>query len=205
MPAARAVGNAQEARARLRSLAACERRMGLSKTSWEEQERQTALHYMQQDADKKTHAALAAERRFQQSSARGKPTSARPAHSLPPVATSASAQRPAPTRHILQAVGGEWTSDMESAGSFQQKQPLAGLDDEGSGWGEESFNDGFDDSALSRIAQVAAAINKINFEVGENRLKPCLSIACLPACLSCQVCVSVCLSMCTHIHQGLGF
>jgi hypothetical protein len=218
----RAVGSAKEAQERLRALAACERRMGLSKTSWEEQERQAALHYMQHNADQKTHAALAAERRFQQSSARGKPSS-RPAHSLPPFSTAAAAQRPGPTSHILQAAsGGDWTSAMQSgmasAGSFQQQQARAGLDDEGSGWGEESFDGGFDDSALSRIAQVAAAINKINFEVGENRfvcqsvaivcLSVCLSVGlpvCLPVCLSIYICVPACLSVCTHIHGGVGF
>ena len=43
----------------LRALAACERRMGLAKTSWEEEERASALAYMQQGRGAKA-AALAA-------------------------------------------------------------------------------------------------------------------------------------------------
>jgi len=41
-----AVHDAKEARARLLALEACEKRMGLSKTSWEEEEHLASLRYM---------------------------------------------------------------------------------------------------------------------------------------------------------------
>jgi len=41
-----AVHDAQEARARLWVLEACEKRMGLSKTSWEEEEHLASLRYI---------------------------------------------------------------------------------------------------------------------------------------------------------------
>jgi hypothetical protein len=149
----------QDARERLRALEACERRMGLSKTSWEEDERQGALNFVQAERDKKKAAALAAERRFLLSESRGKPSSARPHQPEPAVLSRISSIDICSNLGILQcAAGGDWSRGMQL--------PLQGIEGEYSKWQDEGF-DVCDDSALSRIAQVAAAINKTNFEVGE--------------------------------------
>ena len=158
----------QDARERLRALEACERRMGLSKTSWEEDERQGALNFVQAERDKKKAAALAAERRFLLSESRGKPLSARPHEPEPAVLSRISSIDISSNLGILQcAAGGDWSRAIQKDVSARGMQlPLQGIEDEYSKWQDESF-DICDDGALSRIAQVAAAINNTNFEVGE--------------------------------------
>jgi len=156
----------KDARERLRALEACERRMGLSKTSWEEDERQGALNFVQAERDKKKAAALAAERRFLLSESRGKPSSARPHQPEPAVLSRISSIDICSNLGILQcAAGGDW-SRQKNVSARGMQLPLQGIKDEYSKWQDESF-DFCDDGALSRIAQVAAAINKTNFEVGE--------------------------------------
>ena len=149
------VTDAREAQARLRALAACERRMGLAKTSWEEQERKAALAYLQADRDKTRQAALAAERRHQRSMARGKPSSApvRDAHVL-----SHHGEGP---RTLLRGDG-------DSLLTLHECALVA----------DASLDDGIadchvDGDALSRIADIAAAVRlglaDDRFLLGEGR------------------------------------
>ena len=138
---------------RLRALAACERRMGLAKTSWEEKERERAMGYVQQDRDKQRLALHAAEHRLQQRTRRGKP--------------AAACQAPAPSR---QAPGDGDYDDYAADGHVLHGTlvPHGIMEGDDGAWQDESFDDGgASGEALSRIAQVAAAINRTSFEVGE--------------------------------------
>merc|ERR1719409_698573 len=139
------VQSAAEAQARLRALAACERRMGLAKTSWEEEERASALAYMQQGRGAKAAALAAAERRAQLAAARGKPGFA---SSISPLANL--------THH--------GTEDFDRAGEDDAEDlcvlhACAADDDRCADDFEHdvSADAGWPD-ALSRIAQVAAAV-----------------------------------------------
>ena len=153
--AARGVQSASDAQARLRALAACERRMGLAKTSWEEDERERALHYVQQDRDKQRLALQAAERRMQDHTGRGRPHAAArpPGPAAPPPAAMMAPRADAAGARVLHE-----TPVPHGHG--------AGSNDDGA-WQDESFDDGgASGDALSRIARVAAAINRTSFEVG---------------------------------------
>jgi hypothetical protein len=131
--------------------------MGLAKTSWEEQERERAMGYVQQDRDKQRLALHAAERRLQQRTGRGKP--------------AAGCRATAPSRPPRQAPGdgGEYYDGYAADGRVLHGTLVPhgmGVDD--GAWQDESFDDGgASGEALSRIAQVAAAINRTSFEVGE--------------------------------------
>ena len=145
------VQSAAEAHARLRALAACERRMGLAKTSWEEEERASALAYMQQGRGAKAAALAAAERRAQLAAARGKPGFA---SSISPLANL--------THH--------GTEDFDRAGEDLCVLHACAADDDRCADDFEydvSADAGWPD-ALSRIAQVAAAVTIGLQESGRN-------------------------------------
>ena len=128
--------------------------MGRAKTSWEEQERERAMGYVQQDRDKQRLALHAAERRLQQRTRRGKP--------------AAACQAPAPSRQAP-GDGGEYYDGYAADGRVLHGTLVPhGMGVHDGAWQDESFDDGgASGEALSRIAQVAAAINRTSFEVGE--------------------------------------
>jgi hypothetical protein len=132
--------------------------MGLAKTSWEEQERERAMGYVQQDRDKQRLALHAAERRLQQRTGRGKPA-------------AGGCRATAPSRPPRQAPGdgGENYDGYAADGRVLHGTLVPhGMGGNDGAWQDESFDDsGASGEALSRIAQVAAAINRTSFEVGE--------------------------------------
>lgn len=151
----REVEDTEDAHARLRALAASERRMGLSKTSWEEQDRQAALSYLQQDRDKARQAALAAEQRFRRSSTRGKPASA---SATPSPLLAHCAPGPAHAERNKSAPAGSGLLTLHECLS------AVGLLDKGSG--DCCHVDG---DALVRIAEMAAAV-RVGLADGDRRL-----------------------------------